>query len=148
MATRKSGIFSGPSVRWSNPFVDVFGEGMFDVSGDSKGKRISVGLERQFPIGERFMITPSLTTIWLDEKYTNYYYGVRSTEARSGRPAYSAGSTMNTELSLRADYFLDQHQAVFAQLGYTALGSEIKDSPLTDSSNETMLFVGYLYRFR
>jgi outer membrane protein len=148
MATRKSGIFSGPSVKWSNSLVDVFGEGMFDVSGNSKGRRVSIGLERQFPIGERFMITPSATAIWLDEKYTNYYYGVRTTEARAGRPAYAADSTMNTEFSLRADYFIDQRQAVFAQLGYTALGSEIKDSPLTDRSSETMLFVGYLYRFR
>jgi outer membrane protein len=121
---------------------------MFDISGNSKGKRISIGLERQFPIGERFMLTPSATAIWLDDKYTNYYYGVRDTESRPGRPTYAPGSTVNGEFSLRADYFLDQRQAVFAQLGYTAFGSGIKDSPLTGRSGETMLFVGYLYRFK
>jgi MipA family protein len=148
MATRKNGIFGGPTFKWSTPVVDVFGEGMFDLSGNSKGKRMSMGIERQFHVGERLMFTPSATAIWLDKKYADYYYGVRAAEVRSGRPAYVAGSTVNTEVSLRADYFLDEHQAVFMQLGYTALGSKIKDSPLTSRSGETMAFVGYLYRFR
>ncbi len=147
MARRKNGIFTGPSFKWSNPVVDVFGEWQFDVSGSSKGQRMSLGLERQFHVGERFMITPSATAIWLDKKYADYYYGVRSTEARADRPTYRGDSTLNTELSLRGDYFLDQHQAVFVQAGYTAFGSKIKDSPLTSRSSETMAFLGYLYRF-
>jgi MipA family protein len=147
MAERKSGIFAGPSVKWSNPFVDVFGEWSFDVSGNSKGQRINFGLERQFHVGEHLMFTPGVTASWLDKKYAGYYYGVRNTEARAGRPAYTADSTVNAELSLRTDYLFDQHQAVFLQLGYTMLGSEIKDSPLTDRSGETMALFGYLYRF-
>jgi MipA family protein len=147
MAKRKNGIFSGPTFKWSNPVVDVFGEAMFDLSGNSKGQRISLGLERQFHIGERFMITPSATAIMLDKKYADYYYGVRSTEVRADRPAYSVGSTVNTDFSVRADYMLDEHQALFLQAGYTALGSKIKDSPLTSRSGETMAFVGYLYQF-
>jgi MipA family protein len=147
MAERKSGIFAGPSVKWRNPVVDVFGEWSFDVSGNSKGQRINFGLERQFHVGERLMFTPSATASWLDRKYADYYYGVRSGEARASRPAYLADSTLNVELSMRTDYLLDQHQAVFVQLGYTMLGTEIKDSPLTDRSGETMALLGYLYRF-
>lgn len=149
MAERKAGIFAGPSFKWSNPIVDVFGEAMFDASGNSKGHRFSIGVERQFHVGEDFMITPSVTTTWADKKYADYYYGVRSAEARINRPAYTiAGSTMNTEFTLRADYFLDQHQAVFVQTGYTVLDSKIKDSPLTSHSGESMVLLGYLYRFR
>jgi outer membrane protein len=147
MSKRKSGIFSGPSVKWSNPLVDVSAEWLFDVSGNSKGQRVSFGLERQFHVGERFMITPSATAIWLDQKYANYYYGVRSAEARAGRPAYAVDSTVNAELALRTDYLVDERQMVFLSLEYTALGSEIKDGPLTDRSGETMVFAGYLYRF-
>ena len=147
MAERKSGLSSGPSFKWENPVANVFGEYQFDVSGNSKGQRISLGLEHTFHVGEHLMFTPSVTGIWLDKKYADYYYGVRTAEARAGRPAYRADSTLNTEISLRTDYFFDQHQAVFMSLGYTALGSEIKDSPLTDRSSETMAFLGYLYRF-
>ena len=147
MEKRKSGLFSGPSFKWENPVANVFGEYLFDVSGNSKGQRISLGLEHTFNVGEHLMFTPSVTGIWLDKKYADYYYGVRTAEARVGRPAYRVDSTLNTEISLRTDYFLDPHQAVFMSLGYTALGSDIKDSPLTDRSNETMAFLGYLYRF-
>lgn len=147
MDERESGIFTGPSARWSSPLIDVFGEWMFDASGNSKGQRMGIGLERQFHFGERFMFTPSATAIWLDKKYADYYYGVRGTEVRADRPGYVANSTMNAELSLRGDYFLDEHQAVFVQMGYTALGRAIKDSPLTDRSAESMIFMGYLYRF-
>jgi outer membrane protein len=149
MNERKSGIYVGPSFKWSSPHVDVFGEAMFDASGNSKGQRYSVGLARQFPFGEHFMLTPSVTATWADKKYGDYYFGVRSTEARTGRPAYAIDDgTLNTQFSLRGDYFIDQRQAVFLEAGYTALDSMIKDSPLTDRSGESMLLFGYLYRFR
>lgn len=100
MEERKAGIFAGPSFKWSNPIADVFGEAMFDASGNSKGQRFSLGVERQFHIGERFMITPGVTATWADEKYADYYYGVRSAEARADRAAYSIGdSVVNTELT-------------------------------------------------
>lgn len=148
MSRRKNGFFSGPAAKWSNPLVDVSAQWMFDVSGNSKGQRLSLGLERSWFVGQHWMFTPSVTATWMDRKYADYYYGVRTTEARAGRPAYVADSTVNTELALRADYMLDEHQALFLQLGYTALGSEIKDSPLTSRSSETTAFLGYLYRFK
>jgi outer membrane protein len=147
MAERKSGLFAGPTAKWSNPFANVSLEWMLDASGESKGQTIKLGLEHSFQSGGHFMFTPSVAAIWLDKKYADYYYGVRSAEARAGRPAYVADSTMNVELALRTDYMIDPKQAVFLSLGYTALGSEIKDSPLTDRSGETQVFMGYLYRF-
>ena len=147
MEERKNGIFAGPFAKWSNPLVDVSLEWMLDATGDSEGQRMTVGLERQFHSGEHLMFTPSITATWMDDKYVDYYYGVRSSEARLGRPAFVAGNTMNTDFSLRTDYMFDQHHAVFGMLQYTALGSEIEDSPLTDRSSETMVLMGYMYRF-
>jgi outer membrane protein len=148
MAKRKDGILAGPSAKWSNPFADVSAVWLRDASGASKGQQFRFGLERSFHVGEHFMFTPSATAIWLDSKYANYYYGVRNAEARADRPTYAVDSTLNMELSLRTDWLVDEHQAVFMSLGYTALGSEIKDSPLTDRAGETRVFMGYLYRFR
>jgi outer membrane protein len=147
MAERKSGLFAGPTAKWSNPYANVSLEWMLDAAGVSKGQTIKLGLEHSFQSGGHFMFTPSVAAIWLDKKYADYYYGVRSAEARAGRPAYVADSTMNVEFSLRTDYMIDPRQAVFLSLGYTALGSEIEDSPLTGRSGETQVFAGYLYRF-
>jgi len=147
MDERKSGIFAGPFAKWSNPIVDVSLEWLVDASGNSEGQRTTLGLERQYHVGEHLMFTPGVTATWMDEEYVDYYYGVRGAEARAGRPAYSAGSTMNADFSLRTDYLFDRHHAVFGMLQYTALGAEIKDSPLTDRSGETMVLLGYMYRF-
>jgi outer membrane protein len=148
MEDRKNGIFVGPFAKWSNPLVNVTAEWMLDASRNSEGQRFSIGVERTFGAGRHLMFTPSAAVTTLDKKYTDYYYGVRGTEARADRPAYVAEGTTNADLGLRIDYMLDQKQAVFGSLQYTGLGSEIKNSPLVDRSGETFVLVGYLYRFR
>jgi MipA family protein len=147
MNKRKDGLLAGASAKWSNPLVDVAGEWAFDIANASRGQRFSLGLERSFFLGKHVMLTPSATARWLDEKYVNYYFGVRSAEARADRPVYAAESTVNTELSLRTNYLFNERQSVFVSLDYTVLGREIKNSPLTDSSGESMVLAGYLFRF-
>jgi outer membrane protein len=148
MAERKSGIFAGPFVKWSSPLFNVSAQWMLDASRKSKGQRISLGLERSFHVGEHFMLTPSAVATWMDGKYADYYFGVRSEEARAGRPTYVAKSTLNAELGLRIDYLIDKRHSVFAALQYNALGSAITKSPLVDASSEQGILLGYLFRFR
>jgi len=147
MDDRKNSILAGAAVKWSSALVNVSAEWMTDIAGESKGQRVTIGLERSFSVGESFMLTPSVAAVGMDKKYVDYYFGVRTSEARAGRSAYSADSTVSAEFSLRTDYMVDEHNTLFLTMGYTALGKEIKDSPLTDRSGETMLLLGYLYRF-
>lgn len=147
MKKREEGFLAGPSFKWSNPFVDVVGEWMFDASSTSDGQLVSLGLERSFQLGEHLMFTPSAAAVWWDDKYADYYFGVRSDEVRANRPAYTADNTFNAEFSLRTDYMFDERHTVTLSLDYTALGSEIKDSPLTGRSGESMILLGYLYSF-
>jgi outer membrane protein len=148
MSKRKGGSFLGPSIQWSNPYVDVSAKWLYDVSGSSKGQKLSIGLARSYFAGPRLMFTPSVSAIWMNSKYVDYYYGVRASEVRADRPAYFADSTLNVELAVRTNYMIDKHQSVFLSLGYMMLGSQIKNSPLTDRSGESKVFLGYLYRFR
>jgi len=147
MSKRKGGSFLGPSIQWSNPYVDVSAKWLYDVSGSSKGQKVSIGLARSFFAGPQLMFTPSVSAIWMNNKYVDYYYGVRTSEARADRPAYFADSTLNIELAVRTNYRIDKRQSLFLSLGYMMLGSEIKNSPLTDRSGESKVFLGYLYRF-
>ena len=146
-AVRSRRVLAGASAEWENDLFEVSANWMFDVSGESKVQRLSLGHDRRFPIGNRFSLTPSATAIWLDKKYADHYYGVRLGEVRADRPAYTADSTLNFELALRADYMISKKQFAFIGFEYTALGSEIKDSPLTDRSGESAVMLGYLYRF-
>lgn len=147
MARRKNGVLAGASVKWSNPLLEVKGEWMMDASSASEGQRIRVGVEHAFQVGERFTLTPGAAATFLDRKYANYYFGVRGSESRADRPAYAVDSTMNAGFALRTDYMINPRQMLFLQAEYTALGNEIKDSPLVSRSGETSLFLGYLYRF-
>ena len=77
----------------------------------------------------------------------DYYYGVRASEALPGRPAYSAGSATHVELGLRSTYTWAPQHNVYLDLSATRLGSGARHSPLVDSSTESALRLGYLYRF-
>jgi MipA family protein len=147
MDERKSGFWTGISSKWNNPLVDVSAKWLIDASNESKGQQISIGLERSYFVGKHFMLTPSVSATYVDKKYADYYYGVRSAEARADRPAYVVDSTVNAEVALRTTYEIDQHQSALLLLQYSALGSEIKNSPLIEKSGETMVLLGYLYRF-
>lgn len=147
MARRKNGILVGGAARWEMPQLSVSADVMFDANSASKGSRMSLEVERMFFVGGQMMITPGFSASLLDRKYTNYYYGVSPTEVRIDREIYEPGSTFNLSAGLRGDYIFGVHHALFIQAEYTALGSEIKNSPLTDRSGDSMLFLGYLYRF-
>lgn len=148
MHERKGGFWAGAKVEWHvDDIVDVSAEWLADVSGHSEGKRFSLGVERIWSFDERFMLTPRIKAIWQDEKYIDYYYGVRSDEVRAGRAAYKGDSGMNLEFGARGTYMFNKQHSVFLDLEVTRLADEIKDSPLVDRSTENSVLFGYMYRF-
>lgn len=146
MARRKASFWLGGRAALHTELGDVSAEWTGDASSYSKGQRFKVELEHRFSFGQAG-ITPRLGATWYDSKFVRYYYGVDASEARADRPAYRPGSTVNTSLGVRVDYRLAPKQTLFADVGVTALGSAIKDSPLVDRSSVPELRLGYLYRF-
>ncbi|WP_438998510.1 MipA/OmpV family protein [Variovorax beijingensis] len=146
MQERKGSVWLGAGVTWHNEIADISAEWLGDASGKSKGQQFRLGVQRDFRAGS-FTLTPRIAANWLDRKYVDYYYGVRTEESRPGRPAYLGASTVNTEIGLRVDYAIDRQQTVFVDVSATRLGKQIKNSPLVDRSSQTSLSVGYLYRF-
>ncbi|SEN88061.1 outer membrane protein [Duganella sp. CF517] len=147
MRERKSGFWAGGKMIWRTGIVDVSAELLADASGNSKGRRANLGLEKTWRIGEHLMLTPRAGVAWVDKKYVDYYYGVAADEARAGRPAYVGKSGVNAELGLRGTYVVDAHHSLFVDVGVTKLAKKIKDSPLVDRANENRVGLGYLYRF-
>jgi outer membrane protein len=146
MARRKGSAWLGAKASLRGEPGQLSAEWSADASGNSKGQKFKLGVERRFTFGD-LGLTPRLSATWLDRKFVQYYYGVETTEARAGRTPYSAGSTVNTELGLRLDYRPAPQHTVFADLGAMALGREIKSSPLVGRSSLPEVRVGYLYRF-
>lgn len=147
MDERKSGFWAGGRVVWSNELVDVSAEWLGDVSGNSKGQRLGLGMERTWHIGNAVIITPRMGANWYDKKYVDYYFGVRADEVRADRAAYDGKSGVNAEVGVRGVYMFDRKHSIFADVEVSSLGSGIKDSPLVDRSTQNNVTFGYLYRF-
>lgn len=147
MDERKGGFWAGAKATWRNDIAHLSAEWTADASGHSKGQRFGLSLEKTLRFGPQLMLTPRLGAAWLDKKYVDYYFGVRSHEVRAGRAAYSGQAGVNTELGLRGVYLFDRHHSMFIDVGVTGLAKEIKKSPLVDRSTENRVLLGYLYRF-
>ncbi|WP_332293244.1 MipA/OmpV family protein [Aquincola agrisoli] len=146
MDKRKSSFWLGGAATWRNEIANVSAEWLGDASGHSKGQRFKLQAERRFQAGA-FDLTPRLAAQWVDSKYVDYYYGVRSSEVRLGRSVYEGDATVNVEAGLRIGYGITPKQSVFLDVSTTRLGSGIKDSPLVDRSSTSGVRIGYFYRF-
>jgi len=146
MDERKDGIWLGGAVVWRNDIANLSAELLGDASGNSKGTKLKLMVDRRFQAGS-FDITPRLAVTRLDDKYVSYYNGVNATEVRAGRPFYQGGSAVNLEAGVRVGYAIAPRQSIFLDMSTTNLGSSIKDSPLVDRSSQSSVRVGYLYRF-
>lgn len=147
MDEREVGFWTGAKMEWQNPVVKISAEWLADISGNSEGQEFNLGLERSWMFGRQIMITPRLVANWQDDKFIDYYYGVRSHEVRADRPAYVAEATVNLEYGIRSAYLFNKKSSVFIDLAATQLGSEIKNSPLVDSSSDNRILMGYRYQF-
>ncbi|MFG6441042.1 MipA/OmpV family protein [Roseateles sp. LKC17W] len=147
MNERKGGFWAGAKATWRNDVAHLSAEWTADVSSHSKGQRFNLSLEKNFRLGPQLMLSPRVGASWMDKKYVDYYFGVRSHEVQAGRAASTGTSGVNAELGLRSLYMIDPHHAVFLDLGVTRLAKSIKNSPLVERSTENRVLMGYLYRF-
>lgn len=148
MKDRDGGFWMGAKVEWKNPLVNITAELVTEVSGDSDGSSFNLGFERSWDFKERFTLTPRLVASWSDKDYVDYYYGVRQEEVNANRSFYKGDSTVNIEAGIRGDYMFNEKHFMFLDLSVTSLGSEIEDSPIVDSSTQSRVFLGYIYRFK
>ena len=146
MEKRKASFWLGGRIGLRTEIANIAAEWSGDASGNSKGQKLRLEVARRTGFGD-LGVTPRLAATWHDRKFTQYYFGVESAEARAARPAYSAGSSTDTEIGLRLDYRLAPPHLLFADLGVTALGSTARNSPLVDRSTVPEVRIGYLYRF-
>lgn len=153
MEERKGGFWAGAQAEWQNDWVNVSLELLTEVAGDSEGSKLDLTFERSWNFGQSYMLTPRLVFSQVDKKYVDYYYGVRANEVvpasatNAGRAFYQGEAALNMEFGVMGMYMIDQQQMIMLDISVTSLADEIKDSPLVDSSTESQLLLGYIYRF-
>lgn len=144
MQDRYSGFRYGPAMTWDSALGTLSGDFLF---GGNKGEMAKLEFSRTFRAG-RFSIAPHIDALWLSDKYANYYFGVMPSEARSWRPAYTAGSTWQYTLGTQFNYQLTRRQRVLLDLGVTRQGNSVTDSPLVGRRYLPQAAIGYVYQFK
>lgn len=100
-----------------------------DVHG---GWQAELTLARPLRLAPQWILEPSIGASLISEDKADYYYGVPTAEARTNRPAYTPGSTVEYTGSLFLRYFHSETLFYFAGLSATFLPEEISDSPIVD----------------
>ncbi|MFC6949612.1 MipA/OmpV family protein [Paraburkholderia dipogonis] len=144
MQNRKGAFWYGPAVEWRTGFGTLSGDYLF---GGNKGEMANIRYGKPFDMGS-WSIEPHADLGWLSGRYVDYYYGVRQSEERAGRPAYTGNATLNVELGTRVSYRLTSHQNVTLDIGVTRLGGEITKSPLVGKRLIPQAKIGYVYQFK
>lgn len=147
MARRKASPWVGAAAIWETGLGEFSLELLGDAASNSKGRQWQLAWERRFQLSEQLDLTPRLGLRGLDQRYVDYYYGVRAAEARTGRAEYRGKASGEAELGLRLGYVLDAEQMLFADLSARRLGRAISDSPLLAQRYEAGLFAGWMHRF-
>ncbi|MGH8778040.1 MipA/OmpV family protein [Paraburkholderia sp.] len=143
MQNRNGAFWYGPTVAWRTAFGTLSAD---FLAGGNKGLTAHIDFGKSFDYGD-FSFEPHAGVEWQSRKYVDYYYGVRPSEVRSGRPEYNGTSTYNMSVGTRVDYRITAHQSMILDVGVSHLGSGITDSPLVGKRFVPEARIGYLYRF-
>lgn len=143
MQNRNGAFWYGPALAWHTAYGTLSGD---FLEGGNKGQKATIDFSKTFEYG-KFEFEPHAGVDWLSSKYVDYYFGVRSSEARAGRPEYAGKATYDISVGTRIDYKFTRHQILILDVGVAHLGSGITDSPLVGKRYIPQARVGYLYEF-
>lgn len=144
MEERKPSFFVGGGARF------YFLEGIYyqDVQSRSYGKMLRISLAPEFEIGKNFTLTTRLYTQFYNQKYVDYYFGVRPEEVDPtiGRFAYVGKRATNYGILFQNVWEVDKTKYVIAT-EYKRYGASVYESPTVIRKDEKRLILGFLYKF-
>ncbi len=146
MAEREASFWVGPMARVTSGDSSATLEVLADAMGNSKGRKAALTLEHAFEAGA-LTIAPRVSAQWHDDKFVDYYYGVRATEALAQRRRFDGSASTNVEFGLRLTHIFAQRHMLMLDLSSTRLGGAIKDSPLVERTRSSQAYAGYFYYF-
>ena len=144
MAERSPGADLGLSFQRNGDWGSVFTEYLHDFSGASGGNELRLGYNYEWKNGP-WRVRPQMMFAVRDSNLNDYYYGVRPGEATALRPAYHAGSGVNTQLGLYGAYSLTERWRLLAGVSATRWSKGVRNSPIVDSRMQIATNIGLMY---
>ncbi len=95
----------------------------------------------------RWFLKPAVGVSYLSQQLVGYYYGVKNSEQKVNRPAYSGEAGVNSFVEVSVFYQIREKWAFIAGMNYVYLDDAITNSPLVDESHEATAFTAITYAF-
>lgn len=127
-------------------YVDLELNLLADITGGHKGGLAELSLSKPQHLGS-LLVIPSLTFTYNDSKVTNYYFGVKNSQATAFRPAFDTGSSLDTELSTIFIWNFSGSWYLIGDLTYKFFDDKLEQSPLVESVEQASGFIGIGYSF-
>jgi outer membrane protein len=147
MGDRKNVLMAGPAVEWELPAgFDISLAYEHDIRNVIGGGSGQVKLDRSWQ-WKRAGFTPFAALTWTHADLANHDFGVPAEQARSDRPAYTAGSTISPEAGLGIFVEVTRSIRVFTNVGIEFLDRDVADSPIVDRSHVVKAVSAVTYVF-
>lgn len=125
MIPRKDSAFVGATARFYSYGFSI----SKDINGRSKGIITQLSYGKMFPLSETFMLRAGASLDWNDDKYAEYYYSVRATEATASRREYHLNNYFQPGVNVMPIYKLNEDVSVTTILGMKLIPKEVRQSP-------------------
>lgn len=144
MRPRKDSVFVGATAKFFNYGFSL----SHDINGRSKGYIATANYAKFFPISETLVLRAALSLDWLDDKYAEYYYGVRSYEATASRREYHLNNYLLPGVSVMPIIKLTERSSIVTVLSTKLLPKSVSDSPTMNGSRiDYGGITSYSYKF-
>ena len=140
MRPRKDSVFTGLSLK-------IFKYGLnisHDINGRSKGVIANLSYGEFFKITESIMLRAGLNLDWHDDRYAEYYYGVRSYEATATRREYHLNNYFQPGISFLPIYKLSESTTLTSAISFKYITENVRNSP---TMNRDRIDIGGLIGF-
>ncbi len=144
MIPRKESFFAGISAKF-------FGYGLNisrDINGKSKGYIAQLSYGRMKLISEKLVLRTGLSLDWYDDRYADYYYGVRNHEATASRREYHVNNYIQPGVNLMPIYKIQENVSMMGAAGVKFIPKSLRESPTMNGKKlEFGGLVGISYNF-
>ncbi|WP_460274425.1 MipA/OmpV family protein [Celeribacter sp. ULVN23_4] len=117
-----------------------------EVTDEHGGSEVEIALRHAVPVG-RAAFSVEAGATWQSADLSTYLYGVRGSEAISGRAAYDPGDVIVPHLSLGAVYPLNDRMRIVSSIRAEFLPDEVQDSPIVSEDISIGAMIGVSYSF-
>lgn len=144
MEDRDWTVDGGVGLSWLTDYGLIGLSWVTDLFGKHDGQEVELSYTALFSKGG-FDFIPSVGLRYKTDNLVDYYYGVKSDEARAGRPSYEADAATDPFVRVAVRRKLVGKWSLLGAVQYEWFDSEIKDSPIVDQSQDVSFVAGVLY---